>query len=139
MKLTTYLTLASVVGGLFGLASLLMPDQFLANYTETANITNIAMDLARIMGASLLGLALMNWMMRDAQLSIARRAALAGLALVNLLSMIVVLVSVINGTTNALGWMSVVLYLLFGGGAAYFFYKDHSAIKERELKEKVGA
>ncbi|MFO7696882.1 MAG: hypothetical protein R6X16_06955 [Anaerolineae bacterium] len=76
--------------------------------------------MSRYFGQAFVGLALLWWLFRNTTDAATQRnfglAAIIG----NLIGVIVALIGVSSGMANALGWLNVVLYLVFGLGVGYF-------------------
>ena len=110
---TVFLT-AGVLGLLFGLAFLLAPAAMLPMYglqTDTAIVF-----VGRFFGAALFQVGLAFFLVRDVAEPRTRRGlALAGV-IGSACGAAVALMGVLNGTTNSLGWSTVIIYagLLLG-------------------------
>lgn len=77
----------------------------------------------------MLGFAALSWSARSAPESEARRSIVLGSFVYSVLGFIVSLVSQLAGMVNALGWSTVVLFLLFALGFGYFqFMKPKVAV-----------
>jgi len=118
-------TIAAIIAFIFGLGFILMPAQLTAFYNVTLNEGGIF--IGQLFGAALFGYGVLNWFGRhfsseQAQQGLAN-ANLAG----NAIGFIFSLFAQLNGNTgaNALGWSTVVIYLLLALGFAYlrFFAK----------------
>jgi hypothetical protein len=125
MKLGTVLTLNAIVAVLFGLGFVLVPGALTSLYGATLSAAGIY--VARLFGAAVLGFAALAWFARDAQESVARRAIVLGLFVSWAVGLICALVGQLAGAVNALGWSTVVIYLLFALGLAYFQFIEPSA------------
>ena len=111
MKLSTVFTVNAVVALLFGLGFVIAPAATLAPYGVT--IDEAGVQVARFFGAALLGYAAITWFARNTEKSSARRALVLGLFLGFGIGFVVSLVNQLSGLQNALGWSTVVLFLLF--------------------------
>jgi hypothetical protein len=119
-----FLTAVAVVVLAFGLGFVLVPD-------TVATLYGLALDpvgrfVAQLLGATLLGFAVLNWMGRrvhDHDDTAFRPILMANLV-TDALGFVLSLLNQLSGRTsiNALGWMTVLLYLLFALGAAYFLF-----------------
>jgi hypothetical protein len=118
MKLKTWMLVNTVVAGLFGLALVLVPGTLIATYgvTADAGVRYVGQQL----GACFLGIAALCWFTKDAPASETLTAIFQGLFLLNGVAFVVSLVAQLNGVMNAVGWSSVVIYLLLGLGWTYF-------------------
>ncbi len=120
MKLNVFMTISAVVALLFGLGFILVPAAALQPYGTSTDTTGLF--LARYLGASLLGIAFIIWLTRNAPASDTRKALLAGLFATMVLGFMVALYDKFAGTGNALIWLNVAVYLLLGVGFGYFTF-----------------
>ena len=118
MKLSVFLTIAAVLAFLFGLAFFLIPMQTVSLYGIT--LDPAAQFVPRYLGATFLGVAVLNWLARSAASSEALRAILLGDFVLSALGLIVALWEKIAGEGNALVWSTVVIYLFLTLGFGYF-------------------
>ena len=124
MKLANLFVVNAVIAGLFGLALVLVPGQFLAQY-------GLAIDagfglVAQLFGAALIGYALLTWGARTAGDSEARRAIVFALFIADGVGFVVALMAQLKGLVNAVGWSTVAIYLLLTIGFAYFHFAKTS-------------
>ncbi len=126
MNLKNLFTIAAVLSLLFGLAFLLMPVTALSWYgPESMPAAGILM--TRLFAASLLGVAVLAWLVRSQGASEARSAIVLGLVVMNTLGFVVSLQAQLAvGGPNQLGWSTVAIYLLMGLGFAYFKFMKPS-------------
>jgi hypothetical protein len=118
MKLSTFMVIAAVVCLLFGLVFVFVPEQFMSYYGATPDAG--ANYMAQLFGAALIGIAIILWLCKDAEDSPTRRAILLGLFVTEVVGFVVALKTQLGGGINALGWSTVVIYLLFALGFGYF-------------------
>jgi hypothetical protein len=125
MTYKNFLSFASIVALLFALGFILMPNQLMSLY-------NVALDaggvlIGRLFGAVLLGFAVLNWLSRDFKDEGAKQVVLLGNLVGDGLGFIFMLFGQLGGVPgiNALGWSSVLVYLVLAAGFAYlrFFAK----------------
>ena len=118
MKLNTFMAIVAVVAGLFGLGFVLIPGQVLSYYgaAPDAGINY----MAQLFGAALLGFAIILWLCKDAEDSPERKAILLGLFVAEGVGFVVALITQLGGSINALGWSTVIIYLLAALGFGYF-------------------
>jgi hypothetical protein len=125
MKLNMFMTIVAVVAGLFGLGFVFSPEQILSLYgaasDESANY------MAQLFGAALLGIAVILWLCKDAEDSPVRQAILLGLFVAEGVGFVVALITQLGGGINALGWSTVIIYLLFALGFGYFRFMKSAA------------
>jgi hypothetical protein len=118
MKLKTLLIINAVIAAVFGIAFVLVPSQVGSLYGVEATA---ALDyMGRLFGAALIGYAVLSWSARNANESTARTAIVLALLIGNGVGFVVALIGQINQVPNALGWSTVVVYLLLALGFAYF-------------------
>lgn len=117
MKLSTYLSITSVIGLAFGLMFLFATGFMLVLYgtpTEPHNFLQV-----RYFGATLVWVSIIIWLARHVRDDTAIRAILIGSAVGCILGAAISLWGVVSGLTNALGWSSVIVYLALLAGALY--------------------
>jgi len=114
MKLSTLFTINAVLSLLFGLGFLLAPAMQLEGFGATSSAP--AELIARTYGGALLGVAVMLWMMRKTELSVARTAVVWGLIVQHAISAIVLALGITGGVLNGMGWIAVVLDVLLTVG-----------------------
>ena len=114
-----FLTFASVVAFLFALGFILMPAQLIKLYNVTLNEGGIL--ISQLFGATLLGFGLLNWSARSWGAGEATRAVLMANLATDAIGLIFALIGQLGGVpgVNALGWSTVVIYLILTAGFAY--------------------
>lgn len=117
----TLFTINAVVAALVGLSFLLLPAQITALYGQ-ANPGAAVM--SRFFGASLLGYALLYWLVRESAPSIARRAVMIASAFVEYLGTLVVVLLILTGDLNVFGWPTALLFLAFGVAYSVMLAKE---------------
>ena len=105
------LTIGAVLATIFGLALALTPEQMLSGFGMAA--TGSALVLSRDIGVTLLGLAVINWLARDAT-GAALRAVLAGNLVIQTLEFVVNGLEVLAGALPAQAAGGVILHLALG-------------------------
>jgi hypothetical protein len=121
MKLSAFLGLAGVLGIVFGLEFLLIPDMALAQYgvpTEPHNLMQ-----SRFFGSTLLAFGLLLWLARGAQEAAVQRALLIASVVGNLVGVVLSLWSRFSGLQGILAWLSVGIYGALLLGALYFLLR----------------
>ena len=125
MKLNTFMAIVAVVAGLFGLGFVFVPEQVMSFYGAAPDAgTNY---MAQLFGAALLGFAIILWLCKDAEDSPVRQAILLGLFVAEGVGFVVALMTQLGGGINALGWSTVIIYLLFALGFGYFRFIKSAA------------
>ena len=119
MTYKNFLTIASILAFLFGLGFVLMPGQLVSFYGVELNAAGIL--IAQLYGTALLGFGLLNWFGRDFSDSAAKQAVLTVNLASDGLGFIFALMGQLGGVpgVNALGWSTVLIYLLLAAGFAY--------------------
>ena len=118
MKLHTVMVINSVAGIVFGLGFIFAPTQTLSLYGHTPDA---ALNyLAQLLGAALVGFAVLTWAARNTRDSGARRAILLALAVGYILGFVLALFAQIKGVENVFGWSTVATYLLLSLAFGYF-------------------
>lgn len=125
MKLNIFMIIVAVVAGLFGLGFVFIPEQVLSFYGTTPVASTSYM--AQLLGAALLGFAIILWLCKDAEDSPMRQAILLGLFVAEGVGFVVALMAQLGGGINALGWSTVAIYLLFALGFGYFRFLKPTA------------
>lgn len=124
MTLSSLLTINSVVALLFGFGFVLAPETLMSFYGATLNDAGIL--IGRLFGAALIGYASLAWFARNAENSGARRAIVLAYFVGFAIGFGVSLSGQLSGVLNALGWSTVVIYLLFTLGYGYFQFSKPS-------------
>jgi hypothetical protein len=112
----SYLMIASaIVAGIFGLAFVFASGLLLPLYggMSMEPITE------QLLGAALVGFALLNWFGRNAVASAAGRAIVFANLVYNLIALVALVNFQLSSTVNALGWSSVAIALVFAIGFGY--------------------
>jgi len=119
MTYKNFLSIASIVAFLFALGFILMPGQLMSFYNVELNAGGIL--IGQLFGATLLGFGLLNWFGRDFSENGAKQAVLTANLASDALGFIFMLIGQLGGVPgiNALGWSSVLIYLLLAAGFAY--------------------
>jgi hypothetical protein len=76
--------------------------------------------LGRLFGGALLTLGVILWLARDFRDETAVRAVLIGGLVGDVVNLIAQTMGTLAGTTNALGWSTVLIYLFAAVGSGYF-------------------
>jgi hypothetical protein len=122
MKLKTLMIINTIVAIVFGVTFVIVPAHIYSLYDITANEQLIYM--GRLFGATLIGFALLTWLAKNATDSDARRAIVYALFTADCIGFVVALIGQIGNVVNALGWLTVAIYLLLALGFGYFqFFK----------------
>lgn len=125
MKLKHMMLIKAVVCLIFGLGMVLIPSTLLDLYGITLGTGGAFM--AQLLGCSFLLLAALLFLAREDPGSDALAAIVLGVTVGDTIGFVVVLIGQLSGVANALGWTTVLIYLLLALGFAYFRF-----IKPRE-------
>ena len=118
MQRNHFLMIATVVFALFGLGLLLAPHLVASIYGTTFNPGGET--AARLLGALLLGSACVYFWACEAEDSVALTAILRGGAIYCVLALLLTLWFTTSGIWGAMGWLTVVLFILLAAGFGYF-------------------
>ena len=129
MTIRIFFTILAVLSFLFGIGFVLAPDQVLANY-GIEHSPALAL-LGRLFGGALLTLGVILWLARDFRDEAAVRAVLIGGLVGDVVNLVVATMGTLAGTSNALGWSTVVIYLYGNLGSGYFLAARTSRLSPR--------
>jgi len=121
MKLPLFLSVKAIISIVCGLALLLIPVIFMG-------LAGVPLDpggavMAQLVGALLIGIAVMCWTGKNADPSVGREAFVLGLFVADTLGFLVILLAQFAGLMNALGWVFVLLWLVLAAGLGYFRFR----------------
>lgn len=126
MKLSTWMVIKAVVVIVFGIGFVLMPQSLGAIYAMSLDPSGALM--ARLFGTAFIFEAIVLWLARNAPASDPTiRAIVTAVAVSNAIGFVVTLLATLSGVWNALGWLPVLLYLVFGLAFAYFLFSKPGA------------
>jgi len=118
MTLGNLFIVNAVISLVFGVASVLTPALLMSFYGITLSPAGIL--VARLLGATFLGICVLTWFARNAADSDARQAIVLALFVENAVGFIVALLGQLAGLANPFGWSIVAIYLLLALGYGYF-------------------
>jgi len=84
-----------------------------------------------LFGGVLLTLSVILWLAKDFRDDAAVRAVLLGALLGDVVNLVVAAMGTLSGTSNALGWSTVVIYLYGTLGSGYFLVAQTSRLSAR--------
>ena len=125
MKLSALMVINTIVCLVFGVAFAVIPWQVFALYGVEPSLQLNYM--GQLFGAALLAFAILTWSARKADDSDARKAILLALFIGDVIGLVVALLGQFSGVVNAMGWSTVVIYLLLAIGFGYFRFAKSSA------------
>jgi hypothetical protein len=122
MKLSTFSVIWALIYAGFGIGLLLIPAQFMTTYGVTLDSSGAFM--ARILGSSLTGFALIFWWNRKQPVSDRTQFfILLGSFIYNLMDLPVVLMGTLNHVMSSMGWIPVGLHVFLAATFGYFVIK----------------
>lgn len=112
-------TFASIVAFVFALGFIFIPAQLTSFYNVTLNEGGIL--IGQLFGAALLGFAVLNWFGRNFSDGQAKQTLVNTNLASDVVGLIFALLGQLGGVpeVNALGWSTVLFYLLLAAGFAY--------------------
>ena len=124
MRLNTLFGAWAAVGVIFGLGFLLVPEMLMSGYNvEAASIDANSIAFARLLGASLLGYAVLAWFARSiTDVGARTKIVLTNLVVTTLNLVLFLKTTLIDGFNGAPEWFNVVLMGLFSVGFGYFYF-----------------
>jgi hypothetical protein len=126
MKLSTLMTIKAVIVVIFGIGFVLMPTTLMSFYGTTLNSGGTMM--AQLLGASFIILGILLWLAKNAPSSeVTLRALVLAIFVGDTIGFVVALLAQLAGTANALGWSTVVIYLLLALGFGYFQFSKSAS------------
>jgi len=118
MNRSLFMTIAAIVGLLFGLAFIFVPAQLMSFYGVT--LDTAGQWVGRYLGSAFIGIGVLTWLARNAPAGDALRAVVLGDFVVSVTGLVVAVLDKIYGTGNALVWSTVVIYIFLTAGFGYF-------------------
>lgn len=118
MKLSVLMIVNAIIAAVFGLGFVFAPGQVTSLYGP--EVGAVLEYVAQLFGAALLAFAVLTWLARNVPDSEARRAILLAMFVGDGVGFVVALIAQLQGIQNALGWSTVVIYLLLALGFGYF-------------------
>lgn len=118
MTLSRFLSIASVLALVFGIAFVLAPIELLAQYGVAADAGTAF--LGRLYGSALIELGLLVWLAREIADPVGRHAVVLAGFVASALALAIALYGQLTGVTNALGWSTVVIFVFLAAGYGYF-------------------
>ncbi len=119
MNLKNTFLLNCLFAGVFGLAFLIAPAQLLEQYGVHL-MPKAGLFVARLLGTSLIGIALISWFASARATGELRTNMALAFFFVDALAFIVSLLAMVDGVMNQLGWLVVIIYLGMGLAFGYF-------------------
>jgi len=126
MKLKYWMAAKAIVEVIFGIGFVLLPVALGSLFGMTLDPGGALM--ARLFGTAFIFGSIVLWLARNLTKSdVGARAIIIAVVVSNTIGFIVTFIASLSGVWNALGWLPVALYLVFGLAFAYFlFFKQTS-------------
>ena len=119
MKLSSLMAIKAIIVVVFGVGFVLIPATVMSVYGVTLDPGGVYM--TQLFGAAFILLGILLWFARTASASdVALRAIVLAVAIGDTIGFLVALLAQLSGVVNALGWVTVALYLLLALGFGYF-------------------
>ncbi|HEY1871495.1 MAG TPA: hypothetical protein VGG71_10580 [Chitinophagaceae bacterium] len=126
MKISVFAIILSILGAFYSICLLVIPVKFLANYGVTLDSSGIV--VARLLGAQIGGLAIIFGSCRNIpQSNKAWQNLLWGSLFFSAVSAVISANSVLNGTSNSMGWTTVAVQVLIALASCYFLLQRKTA------------
>ena len=119
MNLTNLFRLHAILAAVYAVGLIAVPQRLIGLLTALP-LNPVAVDVARLFGAALILVAYIAWRASLLTDHDSRRMIAVGLFTYTILGMVIALLGQISGTWNALGWSTVISYLIFVFGYGYF-------------------
>ena len=111
MRMRTLFIANAVIQFLFGVGFMFTPVIVLGLFSAQTDATGIM--LTRVAGGVIISLAIISWLGKDVDAAAAQNAMAWGFIFAHLQAGIFTLLSILNGTFNALAWSAVVMDAFF--------------------------
>lgn len=116
----------TVIAGLFGFALILIPAE-LCSFLEMGAVADRgSIVLARLLGASLIGIGATEWLARNVSLN-GTLPILRGILWFDILALVVSLNATLSHTVNSMGWVVVSLFLFFGLARVFLGFRPQNS------------
>jgi hypothetical protein len=133
MKLSYWMAAKAIVEVIFGIGFVLMPMSIAGMFGM--NLTPGGALMAQLFGAAFIFGSIVLWLARNAPASdVALKAIVTAVVISNAIGFVVTLIASLAGVWNAMGWLPVALYLVFGLAFAYFLFMKPAAAKQAARK-----
>jgi hypothetical protein len=118
MKLNLLFVINTILAGLFGLGLIFMP-AFISDFYG-ADLSLAGLFMGQMMGACLIGFAILTWLARGLDDFAARRSLAIVFTLGYLIAFVLTLTAQLNGVVNQFGWINVAGYSVLTLAFGYF-------------------
>lgn len=119
MKPNTFLGITAIVALFFGLAFYLFPVETMSAYGVTLDVSGHF--IARYLGSAFLGVAVINWLVRNNSLKEgSMQAILLGFFVLTVTGFVASVFDALRGVGNSLVWSTVFIYFILAVGFGYY-------------------
>jgi len=112
------MTVKAIVCIVFGLGFVILPS-FVMNLYDV-NLGEGGVYMTRLLGQAFILLSLLLWLVRNTDEAATRRAFALAILVGDLIGFVISLQGQLAGSVNALGWVTVIIYLVLALGFGYF-------------------
>jgi hypothetical protein len=121
MTLTNLFRLHAVLAAIYAVSLLIAPKE-VVGLLSGQSLSSVGVDITRLFAAALVLVTLVVWTASRVNDTITRRRLALSLFVYTTLGAIIALVGQLAGTWGALGWRSIVSYLIFVIDYGYFLF-----------------
>lgn len=125
MSLKTLFIITSVIAFLFGILFVIIPTPMYSLYGIESNL--MLNYMGELFGAALIAIGLISWQSRNITDVNALKVITLSFFIADVIGFIIALVGQLNNVVNALGWLTVAIYLLLSIGFGYFRFSKSLA------------
>jgi len=118
MTLKNWMSAKAVICVLFGLGFVFIPEMLASFYGMSTNDSGVLM--TRFFGQAFVLLGLLLWLARNISEPATQRAFSISVFIGDIVGFVIAIMAQMSGVVNALGWLSVALYLVLALGFGYF-------------------
>lgn len=124
MSLKTLFIITSIIAFVFGVLFVIIPTPLYSLYGIESNM--VLNYMGELFGAALIALGLISWLSRNITNPEALKAVTLSFFIADGIGFIIALIGQLNNVVNALGWLTVVIYLLLSLGFGYFRFSKQN-------------
>lgn len=125
MKLSVLFIITAIIAIVFGVVFVIIPEQAYSLYGIESNM--MLNYMGQLFGAALIAIGLIAWGSRNAADSDARKAIIFSFFIADTIGFVIALIGQLNQVVNAVGWTTVIIYLLLALGFAKFQFSKEKA------------
>lgn len=127
MKLSVLFIITAIIAIVFGVVFVIIPEQAYSLYGIESNM--MLNYMGQLFGAALIAIGLIAWGSRNAADSDARKAIIFSFFIADTIGFVIALIGQLNQVVNAVGWTTVIIYLLLALGFAKFQFSKEKAMQ----------